>query len=144
MIRAVPCACRDNIAEVMRIRSGMRLAQCRACGLIARPDAPLRTRWNVSMTASTTGASRPNSPVRETISRSMRSGASSRASGILIDSRTPTRLLRVILLMSAAEEADCSTWRGKQDGRSWDSIRPATERFPVLPKLKFAVLHGLS
>ncbi|MGE3152406.1 MAG: class I SAM-dependent methyltransferase [Nitrospiraceae bacterium] len=40
MIRAVPCACRDNIAEVMRIRSGMRLAQCRACGLIARPDAP--------------------------------------------------------------------------------------------------------
>ena len=40
MIRAVTCACRDSLAEVMRMHSGLQVAHCRACGLYARRDAP--------------------------------------------------------------------------------------------------------
>lgn len=40
MIRAVPCACRDSLAEVVRMPSGLQLAYCQACGLYARRDAP--------------------------------------------------------------------------------------------------------
>ena len=40
MIRAVTCACRDSLAEVVRLPSGLQLVHCRACDLYARREAP--------------------------------------------------------------------------------------------------------
>lgn len=40
MIRAVTCACREGLAEVMRMPSGLQLVHCRACDLYARREPP--------------------------------------------------------------------------------------------------------